>query len=210
MPLDTWFAFVAASMALLVIPGPTVLLVLSYALSRGRAVALATAAGVATGDFLALTASLAGLGALVMASAQVFTIVKLAGAAYLVWLGIGLIRSAGTSTIELPGSDKRRDALGIYGHATAVTSLNPKSLAFFIAFAPQFLDQSSPLLPQMLVMVPTFVGLAAFNAMAFALLADRLRSRIARPGTVAWIGRGGGAAIVVMGVALAFTRRGPA
>ncbi|MCR9114619.1 MAG: LysE family transporter, partial [Rhodobacteraceae bacterium] len=86
MPLDLWLAFVAASTALLLIPGPTVLLVLSYALSQGRRVALASATGVALGDFVAMTASLAGLGALVLASATLFTALKWIGAAYLIWL----------------------------------------------------------------------------------------------------------------------------
>ena len=84
MSLDLWLTFVAASAALLLIPGPTVLLVLSYALSKGRSVALACAAGVALGDLIAMTASLAGLGALVLASAALFGILKWFGAAYLV------------------------------------------------------------------------------------------------------------------------------
>ena len=90
MPVDLWLTFVAASTALLLIPGPTVLLVLSYALSKGRSVAVASAAGVALGDLTAMSLSLAGLGALVMASATLFTALKWIGAAYLVWLGIAL------------------------------------------------------------------------------------------------------------------------
>jgi len=76
MAFETWLAFVAASTALLMIPGPTVLLVLSYAISQGRRVALATVAGVALGDLIAMSASLAGLGALVLASATLFTVLK--------------------------------------------------------------------------------------------------------------------------------------
>ena len=82
MPLDVWLTFVAASTALLLIPGPTVLLVLSYALSKGRSVALASAAGVALGDLVAMTASLVGLGALVLASATAFSLLKWTGAAW--------------------------------------------------------------------------------------------------------------------------------
>ncbi|GAA6202385.1 hypothetical protein NBRC116599_36110 [Aquicoccus sp. SU-CL01552] len=76
MSFDLWLAFVAASTVLLLIPGPTILLVLSYALSKGRSVALASAAGVALGDLTAMTASLAGLGALVMTSAMLFSVLK--------------------------------------------------------------------------------------------------------------------------------------
>ena len=100
MSLDLWLAFVAASTALLLIPGPTVLLVLSYALSKGRSVAVASATGVAVGDLVAMTASLLGLGALVLASATLFTALKWVGAAYLVWLGIKLLRSAPSGGLE--------------------------------------------------------------------------------------------------------------
>ncbi|HKK83957.1 MAG TPA: LysE family transporter, partial [Roseovarius sp.] len=100
MSFDLWLAFVAASCALLLIPGPTVLLVLSYALSKGRSVAVASAAGVALGDFVAMSASLAGLGALVLASATAFTVLKWVGAVYLIWLGVKLIRSAPQSGLH--------------------------------------------------------------------------------------------------------------
>ena len=92
MSFDLWLAFVAASTALLLIPGPTVLLVLSYALSKGRGVALASASGVALGDLIAMTASLLGLGALVLASAALFVALKWIGAIYLIWLATALIR----------------------------------------------------------------------------------------------------------------------
>ena len=85
MDFQIWLAFVAASTALLLIPGPTVLLVLSYAMSQGKRVALATVGGVALGDFIAMSASLAGLGALVLASGTLFTVLKWAGAIYLVY-----------------------------------------------------------------------------------------------------------------------------
>ena len=162
MNIATWFAFAAASLVLLFIPGPTVILVVSYALTQGRRVALATAAGVALGDFTAMTLSLAGLGALLATSATLFTALKWIGAAYLVYLGIRLWRADPT----LPAastSPERRNARSIFAHAFVVTALNPKSIAFFIAFAPQFIDRSAPLLPQMAIMEATFVGLAALQ-----------------------------------------------
>lgn len=205
MPLDLWLTFVAASTALLLIPGPTVLLVLSYALSKGRSVAVASAAGVALGDLVAMTASLAGLGALVLASATLFTLLKWAGAAYLVWLGIRLIRSAPREGLVPPKAEI--NAQGVFGHTAAVTALNPKSIAFFIAFVPQFLRPEAPLLPQFAILIATFVTLAAFNALAYALLADRLRRVIARPAILTWITRAGGATLIGMGVLTATLRR---
>ena len=210
MSFDLWLTFVAASCALLFIPGPTVLLVLSYALSKGRSVAVASAAGVALGDFVAMSASLAGLGALVLASATAFTVLKWVGAVYLVWLGIRLIRSASGSQSVLQAGRVTQDvtARSVFTHNAAVTALNPKSIAFFIAFVPQFVDAGAPLLPQFAILVATFVGLAAGNALIYALLADSLRQRIERPGVIEWITRAGGATLIGMGILTATLRRG--
>jgi len=207
MSLDLWLAFVAASSLLLIIPGPTILLVLSYALSKGRGVALASVAGVALGDLVAMSASLAGLGALVLASATLFSVLKWVGAAYLVWLGIKLIRSAPTGSLEHLPSGQDISAKGVFWHNAGVTALNPKSIAFFIAFVPQFLQTDTTLLPQFAILIATFVGLAAMNALAYALLADRLRRLIRRPSVSAGLTRLGGCTLIAMGVATAILRR---
>lgn len=209
MPFDLWLTFAAASLALLLIPGPTVLLVLSYALSKGRSVAVASAAGVAFGDLVAMTASLLGLGALVLASATLFTLLKWIGAAYLVYLGIKLIRSAPSSGLTLPQADDITSRK-VFGHTAAVTALNPKGIAFFIAFVPQFVRPDAPLLPQFAILIATFVTLAALNALAYALAADRLRRVIAQPGIITWITRAGGSALVAMGILTATLRRSAA
>jgi len=208
MDVTLWLAFVAASTALLLVPGPTVLLVLSYALSQGRRVAVSTALGVATGDLIAMTASLAGLGALVLASATAFTLFKWLGAAYLVWLGLRLLWSAPHAKFETAsGAGSPISALSAFRSAAIVTALNPKGIGFFIAFVPQFLDPSRPILPQSAVLIATFVGLAALNSLAYALLADRLRTRIAKPAVLPWLTRAGGVALVGMGVLTASLRR---
>jgi len=206
MSFDLWLAFVAASTALLLIPGPTVLLVLSYALSKGRSVAVASAGGVALGDLIAMSASLAGLGALVLTSATAFMVLKWFGAVYLVYLGVKLIRSADHSAAAMPGA-KDVTARGVFGHAAMVTALNPKSIAFFIAFVPQFIDPMAAFLPQACILVATFVGLAAINALVYALAADRLRHALARPAIIAWITRAGGATLVAMGALTATLKR---
>ncbi|WP_370230427.1 LysE family translocator [Cognatishimia sp.] len=198
MEFDIWLAFTAASLALLMIPGPTVLLVLSYALSQGRSVALATAAGVALGDFIAMTASLLGLGALVMTSATAFMVLKWAGAAYLLYLGAKLFLSAKDATAsELIRTDSQ-SAKTIFWHATTVTALNPKSIGFFIAFVPQFVSPTLPIAPQFGIMIATFVGFATLNALVFALAADKLRSLISRPSVIAWLTRAGGLTLIAM------------
>jgi threonine/homoserine/homoserine lactone efflux protein len=204
MSFATWFAFTAASIVLLLIPGPTVLLVVSYALTQGRRVAIATAAGVALGDFVAMTLSLAGLGALLLASATLFTVLKWIGAAYLVYLGIRLWRAPPVLPAAEPVDAPAR---GIFGHAFLVTALNPKSLAFFVAFVPQFVDHQAAILPQLAVMEATFVALAAANALGFAFAANQLRLRIRRPSVIRWLNRAGGTCLIGMGAATAAISR---
>ncbi len=207
MDITVWLAFVAATTALLLIPGPTVLLVLSYAIGHGRQVAVSTALGVALGDFIAMTASLAGLGALVLASATLFVALKWVGAAYLIYLGLKLLMSARSTGLVVTPEAGAVSQRGIFWHACAVTALNPKSIAFFIAFVPQFIAPADPLMPQFIILVSTFVGLAGVNALIYALLAARMRAVIKRPGVIAWLTRLGGGALIAMGLATATLRR---
>ena len=104
--------------------------------------------------------------------------------------------------------DRGHTARSIFGHAATVTALNPKSIAFFIAFVPQFVDASAPLTPQFIILISTFVGLAALNALAYALLADRLRAGIGRPDVLRLLTRMGGVTLIGMGVLTATLRRG--
>ncbi len=205
MDFSLWLTFVAAATALLLVPGPTVLLVLSYAISHGRRTALASAAGVAMGDLIAMSLSLAGLGALVATSAALFTLLKWVGAAYLIWLGIKLIRSAPSGALPVPQENVTPRA--VFWHNATVTALNPKSIAFFIAFVPQFVSAGQPLWPQFAVLTATFVSLAALNALAYALAAARLRRHITRPGVQGWLTRAGGATLIAMGILTATLRR---
>ncbi|MCV6594890.1 MAG: LysE family translocator [Silicimonas sp.] len=207
MDVSLWLAFVAASTALLLIPGPTVLLVLAYAIGQGKRIAVPTALGVAAGDLVAMSASLLGLGALVMASATLFTVIKWAGAVYLIWLGVKMILGAGGAAPELGRATGEITPRAAFFNAAAVTALNPKSIAFFIAFVPQFLVPGAPLFGPSVVLIATFVALAGFNALAYALLANRMRLAIRRPSVIAWLTRAGGAALIAMGVATASLRR---
>jgi len=207
MDLSLWLTFVTASVALLVIPGPTVVLVLTYSLTQGRRVAVACAGGVALGDFIAMTTSLLGLGALVMASATLFSILKWVGVVYLVWMGINMLRGAGMMQAVTIDDVPRMPARAVFRNAVVVTSLNPKTIVFFIAFVPQFIRPDGALMPQFSILIATFVGLATINALMFALLADRLRSTIRRPAVLTGLTRVGGIALVAMGLLTATLRR---
>lgn len=211
MDIGTWLGFLAASTALLLIPGPTVLLVLAYALGQGRRVAVPTALGVATGDLLAMTVSVLGLGAIVLASATAFSLLKWAGAIYLVWLGIRMLwatRAAKSPDAQsLPTQPKALSARSAFSNAAIVTALNPKSIAFFIAFVPQFIDPERAFLQQGVVLIATFVALAALNALVYALAAAHLRDAIRKPAVLTGLTRVGGATLIAMGVATASLKR---
>src|SRR5262245_18134252 len=204
MTIETWLAFSATTVVLLVIPGPTILLVVSYALGRGMRTALPVAAGVALGDLTAMTLSMLGVGALLAASATLFTALKWIGAAYLVWLGVIMWR-AGRRPQASPRIDSA-PALGMLAHAWLVTALNPKSLTFFVAFLPQFIDQSAEFWSQMLIFEATFVSLAFANAAAYGLLASRARRFIASPRVVAAVHRLGGTLLIGAGIAAVSVR----
>lgn len=206
MAFDLWLAFVAATAIIMVIPGPTILLVLSYALAQGRSVALASVAGVALGDLIAMTTSLLGLGALMAASATAFTVVKWAGAVYLLWLGITMLRSAGHAKASLVAV-KPQPPRAIFLHMAMVTTLNPKTIGFFIAFVPQFVDPTHAVVPQFAILITTFVGFGILNALGYVLLADLLRSRITRPAVLRWLTRLGGATLITMSALTASLQR---
>ncbi len=208
MELDTWLAFAAASAVILILPGPTIVMVLSLALGQGRRVALASVAGVALGDFLAMGASLAGLGALIATSATAFQLLKWAGAAYLVWLGLRMLATAGTgSAMPPPGAPGFLPARAAFRATALVTALNPKPIAFFIAFVPQFIRPEAPLAPQFGALIATFVTLGALNALAWALAGNALRARLAGPSARLWLARGGGATLVALGLTTATFKR---
>ena len=208
MSFEHWLAFVAASVILLAIPGPTVLLVVSYALGHGRRYAAATVAGVALGDLTAMTASLLGLGALLAASAGLFTAVKWVGAAYLVYLGLKLWRAPVGDPGQADISETRPGR--IFAHAYVVTALNPKGIVFFVAFLPQFLDMTRPVLPQMAILVATFVSLATINAALFGLMASSARRTIRKPSAQRLVNRIGGSFLIGAGLFTAAWRRAAA
>jgi len=205
MTWELYAAYLLASAVVLAIPGPTVLLVIAYALNEGRRAAWPTIAGVGLGDFVAMSVSLAGLGAVLAASAELFNLLKWAGAAYLVWLGVQIWR-AKPAPAEAPPA-QRKPAAAMFRHAFVVTALNPKGIAFFVAFLPQFVVPQQPAPPQLALLGMTFVLLGVLNAALYAMLAGSLRGLVRRPGALALFNRAGGTALIGAGVATAMLRR---
>lgn len=207
MTFETWLAFAAASAVLLIIPGPTILLVVSYALGQGWRSALPVATGVALGDFTAMTLSMLGVGAILATSATIFTALKWLGAAYLVYLGIKLFRAGGTLDVK-PQTD-RATTMKMVGHAWVVTALNPKSITFFVAFLPQFLDKHGDFFIQMVIFETTFLVLAFLNAAGYALIASRARNLVRSPLAIGLFNKTGGTLLIGAGVATATLRSAP-
>lgn len=207
MTFETWLAFAAASAVLLIIPGPTILLVVSYALGQGWRSALPVATGVALGDFTAMTLSMLGVGAILATSATIFTALKWLGAAYLVYLGIKLFRAGGTLDVK-PQTD-RATTMKMVGHAWVVTALNPKSITFFVAFLPQFLDKHGHFFTQMVIFETTFLVLAFLNAAGYALVASRARNLVRSPRAIGLFNKTGGTLLIGAGVATATLRSAP-
>lgn len=205
MTLELYTAYVLATLVVLTIPGPTIMLVVSYALAQGRKSALASVTGVALGDTTAATLSLLGLGALLATSATLFTVLKWIGAAYLVWLGIKLWRSQPVP-LETEGA-AARDNRTILLHAWIVTALNPKGIAFFIAFLPHFIAPNAPVAPQLVLMGVTFVVLAIINALVYAYAAAAVRDQVRKPSTLRLINRVGGGVLIGAGLMTAMVRR---
>ena len=203
MTWPLYLAFIAAASVLLVIPGPTVLMVVGYSLAEGRRKNWPLVAGVVLGDAVALTCSVAGLGAVLAASAQAFTILKYCGALYLIYLGVGMIRSGATATPKLNIVSSRKKFL----HALAVTSVNPKPILFFVAFLPQFISHDAPAGPQLLLLGATFCLLSAINVSLFSYLAGTAGSRIQNPRFMRRLKLAGGGVMVGAGVLTAAARQ---
>jgi threonine/homoserine/homoserine lactone efflux protein len=204
--MEMWFAFVFASAVLLVIPGPTILTVISYSLSHGRRAKGPLVAGVALGDSTALVLSLLGLGALLAASAFWFTVVKWIGGLYLLYLGIKLFR-AGITLAEAadPGAPGSRWRL--FGNTYLVTALNPKSIVFFVAFLPQFISPNVGGTRQLWLLAATFVGMATINATLYAAFAASVGRLLSSPKVQRRFNIAGGSLLTAAGLWALLARR---
>ncbi|MEC5324885.1 LysE family translocator [Aurantimonas sp. A3-2-R12] len=208
MPVDPTVlaAFVLASAILVVIPGPTIVMVVGQALAHGRRTALASVAGVGLGDLIAASLSLAGVGALLATSAGAFAALKWLGAAYLITIGIRMWRSPVSFAAEAATIVETRRRL-VFRDAFLVTLFNPKGIVFFVAFVPQFIDPAKPYAAQAMVFIGIFVLLGIVNAYLYALLATTARGFIRRPRVLRSATRTGAACLIGAGVLSAFAPR---
>ena len=211
MTLSTYLLYLAAVALLVLSPGPTMLMCMTHSLQHGPRKALAAAAGSVTAVLGTMLLSALGLGALLAASETAFWVLKAAGAAYLIWLGIKTFRSKTTVFDGMPVDGQLAKAAvparKLYIQGLIVGGSNPKALLFFTAFFPQFLDPAAAWAPQFAVLASTFVAfeftVLTLCALGVARLAPMLRS-----GTrMRWFNRVSGGLFTLMGGLLLLTRR---
>jgi threonine/homoserine/homoserine lactone efflux protein len=204
--MELWIPFVFAATLILVIPGPTILLVISQAVAHGRRSVIPLVVGVLLGDFTAMTFSLLGLGALMSTSAALFIIFKWIGAIYLVYLGIKLLK-LNFEKPSVQNISENASARSLFRSSFIVTALNPKSIAFFIAFLPQFIDPLKPAIFQLTLLGGTFLILATINAALYAVFAGQLGDLMRKDEVRKWFNRCGGSVLIGAGIITATMQR---
>ncbi len=208
MPLDNWLAFAIASIVLQVIPGPTILAVISYSVSHGRQACVPLVVAVALGDTTAVVASLAGLGTLLANSTSWFTIIKVIGGIYLLYLGAKMIfekasnvtNSAKDTEGRSQPNNRNTSTSGVFLNTYVITALNPKGIVFFIAFLPQFVSDDANIYRQLFIMAVTFVILATINAFLYSFFAASIRSALQSAKINRWFNFTGGSLLCAAGL----------
>ena len=199
--------FTLAALVIIVIPGPGVLFVVGRALSHGRRTAVATAAGHAVGNYLVAACVAIGLGSLLERSEQVFTVVRLVGALYLIFIGVQAIRHRHSLAAVLTGPPGASDGLRALRDGVIVGVTNPKTFILFGAILPQFVNREGGNVPvQMLLLASISVCLGLICDSTWGLAASGVRAWFARsPRRYALVGGAGGLAMIGVGLTVAFT-----
>lgn len=207
MTIDIWLTFVAVVIVFALIPGPTVILVVGQAITHGKKSVFPLVAGVLCGDFVAMSLSLLGLGAILATSATLFFILKWFGVGYLIYLGIKTwrgkpnIREVSFESISV--SKKR-----MFKSSFLVTALNPKDIVFFVAFLPQFINPESEMLTQLLILMFTFLGIVATTITFFAVFSGLVSHKIQNYQARKKLNRIGGGALIGAGIITSAMQRG--
>ncbi len=201
MNWQLFLGFLAITVLLLLCPGPIVMLVISVGATRGVRPALVTVAGTSTGNAVLLTGIALGLGWVLMHAAHLFELLRWVGAVYLIWLGIQAWRNAGREQQVVQGNRVH------FWRGFTVALSNPKTIAFFTAFLPQFVDPTRPAALQITVMCVVSALLAAVSDSCWAIAAGLGRNWFARPGRTRLLGRASGVTLFSAGVWLSLARR---
>ena len=201
-----WSLFCALSLVTAFTPGPAVLLAVSNAATLGARRALLSSAGNAAGVFVVAITALLGLGALLQASATAFTVLKVGGAVYLVHLGIRQWRSPARFASKAPSISADGDAWRLFGQGVLVAATNPKSILFFTALLPQFMQPQSPFWRQGLLLTATFAACTVLSHLCYVAAARHLRRWLGET-RGRWWQRASGALFIGLGLGLLGLRR---
>jgi threonine/homoserine/homoserine lactone efflux protein len=210
IPASHLLAFALIAFALIIVPGPNVLFIISRSLMLGRTAGVGTALGGQIGVYVQVAAVAFGVGAVVERSVAVFAVLKLAGAAYLVWLGIQALRHRRSLATALGTATEPKTIRRIIRDGFFVGLTNPKAIVFFVAVLPQFVDRSAGHVPvQMLLLGAIFMAIAVVCDSTWALVAGTARTWLARsPRRMEIIGGTGGLVMIGIGASLAVSGRG--
>ncbi len=198
-------AFVGVAAVLTILPGADMALVMRNVLALGRPKTMLTIAGIACGCVIHATASALGMSAVLATSATAFMVMKTAGAAYLVWIGLQSFRPRETVAETRRSKGTRATAPFAQGFLTNV--LNPKVAIFYLTFLPQFIAPGEPVLRRSLFLAGIHIAMGVVWLSAYAWFIERLGTVLARPNVKAWLERATGGLLIALGVRLAWDRR---
>ena len=201
---STLLVFTLATATFVAIPGPAVVYILTRGIAQGRSAGVVSALGIEAGALVHVAAAVAGLSALVASSVTAFAVLKYAGAAYLILLGVQKLRSRGDAA---PGELSPESHLRLFRQGIVVNALNPKVAVFFVAFLPQFVDPARAVAPQVAFLGVFFVLVAALIDCAWALVAGSAGERLRRSARARrWLDRLSGTTYIGLGTAAALSR----
>ena len=204
---DTWLAFATASALIAALPGPGVANIIGYAVNSGHRTAFAAIAGAVAGNLVAMSVSLAGAGSLLEASPRAYNVLDLAGAAYLLVLGLVAILRSLPSAVASSHARVAIPAHAAFAGSVAVSALNPKSIVFFVAFVPQFISPTDSHVLQAITFLITFASIVAVSDTLYALVALQVTGLLSSPRVAAWVRRAGGVVLIATGTLAATTGR---
>jgi homoserine/homoserine lactone efflux protein len=201
MPFETWALFCATETVLCFTPGPAVLLVVSLALTRGAPAGLAASVGILAANALYFVLSATGIGAILIASWQLFFLIKWLGAAYLIWLGVGMVLARARRWSEVDPA--ARGAVAPLRHGMITQGANPKALLFFTALLPQFVDPHHAVAPQIAILGISSIVIEFLVLALYVAVCQRARGMMHRPGFATALDRAGGVLLIGAGAGMA-------
>ncbi len=202
MPFETWTLYVLTVLALMSTPGPSQLLMLTNSGVHGFRRSLATAAGDLSANALQMLAAGLGLAAIIAASAAALTVIKWAGVAYLIWLGVRMIRRAKPDKPAPQGQQKRTSLKTLWLQGFLTSAANPKAVVFFAALFPQFITADAPFWPQFLILSATYIVIDGLFLSTYGLGSTWVVKRFKGSARV-WVERIGGGFMIGAAVLLA-------